>query len=459
MTEPPEPSSTYRLLEEAEPGARASIVSELMASDPEGRLRLPGEEGRRTLLNEADLRQVLTVRPDGMRLTLRRALLRGASLRQVNLEGVDLSESDLEGAHLVRANLKDAILEAANLAGCDLANVDLRGATMAEANLEGAMFEEAQLQGATLRFAKARSGFFENADLSGADLLNIDLRDAELAGASLTAAILEDANLEKANLSQANLTRANLVNASLRGALLTGADLTGASVRGASFRGATLREARLGGLDLTSCDLTGAHLSRAWLERTQMRGEQLGGAIGEERAGEFGAAKLGYLALERNFNELGDLDAARWAYLKRRRMQKRESWHETKMARARRDWPGTVRRVLAFAGDQMVEWLCDYGESVARVFLSLVVVYFGFAVLYGVTGSVVRVATDGTISTTRRPVDLAIFSLLAMTTSGSPGVGLQPRDEYVYFLSGAQALLGISMTGLLGFVLGNRIRR
>ena len=46
-----------------------------------------------------------------------------------------------------------------------------------------------------------------------------------------------------------------------------------------------------------------------------------------------------------------------------------------------------------------------------------------------------------------------------MTTSGSPGVGLQPRDEYVYFLSGAQALLGISMTGLLGFVLGNRIRR
>jgi hypothetical protein len=38
-------------------------------------------------------------------------------------------------------------------------------------------------------------------------------------------------------------------------------------------------------------------------------------------------------------------------------------------------------------------------------------------------------------------------------------VALQPRNEEVHFLTGAQALLGIGLTGLLGFVFGNRIRR
>ena len=36
---------------------------------------------------------------------------------------------------------------------------------------------------------------------------------------------------------------------------------------------------------------------------------------------------------------------------------------------------------------------------------------------------------------------------------------LQPRDHFVHFLTGVQALFGISLTGLLGFVVGNRIRR
>jgi hypothetical protein len=56
-------------------------------------------------------------------------------------------------------------------------------------------------------------------------------------------------------------------------------------------------------------------------------------------------------------------------------------------------------------------------------------------------------------------LDLAIFSLLALTTSGSPVVGLLPRDEAVHALTGIEALLGIFLTGLLGFVAGHRIRR
>ena len=59
---------------------------------------------------------------------------------------------------------------------------------------------------------------------------------------------------------------------------------------------------------------------------------------------------------------------------------------------------------------------------------------------------------------TRNPVVVAIFSLLVMTT-GSPEGGLAPRDDLTLLLMGVEAFLGIALTGLLGFVLGNRIRR
>ena len=53
---------------------------------------------------------------------------------------------------------------------------------------------------------------------------------------------------------------------------------------------------------------------------------------------------------------------------------------------------------------------------------------------------------------------MAIFSLLVMTT-GSPEGGLAPRGDLTLLLMGVHAFLGIALTGLLGFVLGNRIRR
>lgn len=58
---------------------------------------------------------------------------------------------------------------------------------------------------------------------------------------------------------------------------------------------------------------------------------------------------------------------------------------------------------------------------------------------------------------TRNLVDLMHFSLSAMTTLES--AGLEPRNGLVELVAGSQALLGIALTGLLGFVVANRIRR
>ncbi len=96
-----------------------------------------------------------------------------------------------------------------------------------------------------------------------------------------------------------------------------------------------------------------------------------------------------------------------------------------------------------------------------RVLGSLAVVYVVFTLIYILAGSVVReveMAGEAVRMITRHPAKVAVFSLLVMT-SGSPEGGLAPRGDPTLFLMGVQTFLGIALTGLLGFVLGNRIRR
>ncbi len=122
-----------------------------------------------------------------------------------------------------------------------------------------------------------------------------------------------------------------------------------------------------------------------------------------------------------------------------------------------------MRHGLVYLGDTLVEWMCDYGESLIRVFAALAVVYFGFAFIYGASGGVERISIgrsgESTIAITRDPIDMAAFSLMSMSTSGSAAGMLQAANRGVAMLAGAQALLGIFLTGLLGFVAGHRIRR
>ncbi len=145
-----------------------------------------------------------------------------------------------------------------------------------------------------------------------------------------------------------------------------------------------------------------------------------------------------------------------------RRMEKRFAFAESSASFKQRRWREAIYWRARAASDLLTEWMCDYGESVPRVLATLLVIYILFTVLYAATGSVVRVSQihgGGPRPAAASLPEVAIFSLLAMSTSGSPAVGLEPSSVLVHLFTGTQALLAIALTGLLGFVLGNRIRR
>jgi uncharacterized protein YjbI with pentapeptide repeats len=374
-------------------------------------------------------------------INLRQANLREAYLKGGNLREADLQEADLQGAYLWYANLQDAGLARANLQEADLVCADLQEACLMGANLQGASLGLANLQ--------------------HAELADANLQAANLDGASLQETGLGGADFQGADLWDADFQEANLLNANLRQANLGGTKLQGAYLMGANFQGASLNDCPLEKVDFFGAkSLEGAYFYNAFLDDTRLKREQLGEAVGEELERKYDEAKEAYLALKSNFAEIGRYDDAAWAYRKERRMEKLEALQKAKLAWKERAWKGVVPHCAKVAVDQLVELVCDYGESVGRVLVSLVVVYALFTLTYGLTWSVIRVRAvpAATIrEPTRNLVDLLRFSLGAMTTMDV--ASLEPRNGLVELVAGVEALLGIFLAGLLGFVAGNRIRR
>lgn len=389
-------------------------------------------------------------------------------------EGLDLSGKDLSGIDLgreaialelkkVRESTPHAIpfwyFEWAD--GVNLKGVNLQGATLKGVNLQGAWLWEAHLQGAHLQHAELQRATLSDAKLKGADLWS----------ANLTGAILNHANLQTARLSFAVLQGAYLVNANLQEANLLGANLQEAKLWEANLQGADLSHSHLEKVNLSAVEsLEGTHFHNAFLDDTRMKRKQLGRAIGEELEGWYDQARDAYLRLKQNFDVLGDYAASAWAYQKERQMQKacnapwraRGIYGQTELGdtdeRRVTTWHPRVawfytRHTLKWLADWFVELLCGYGESVWRVLAWMLLVILGFAAYYQVSHAVVTSSQDAATSLW----DDLIFSLGAFTTLQP--ARLQAARPGVELLTTIQAIIGIALAGLLGFVAGNRIRR
>ncbi|MGH9879072.1 MAG: pentapeptide repeat-containing protein, partial [Nitrososphaerales archaeon] len=323
---------------------------------------------------------------------------KGANLSRANLQHVDLRLANLQYANFVFANLQSADLRLANLQEADLRLTDLRGADLRNANLQNARLGEANLKGAD----------FSLADLRGADLRN--------------------ANLQNANLTEAKLERVDLSNIK---------------------------------------NMSDVYLSGAWLDRTRVRRDRLGDGIHEEREGDYTAAKRGYAALKKNFDDLGDYDAASWAYRKEKRMEKLEARQKGRSALSNHQWREALGGYFKFFNDTLVEGLCDYGESAGRVvgWMAALLFIIGpllFSRMGGFVWSEKLVQHYYELPSAWHQFGFSyyqyfLYTFNVFTTANF--LSLQPINDAVKLASGLFAIVGVALTGLLGFIIGHRLRR
>jgi uncharacterized protein YjbI with pentapeptide repeats len=373
-----------------------------------------------------------------------------ADLREIDLSAEKLrTRIDSLSESLPRPRWWDSTQERPRLC------LRLPGAKLDKANLDGVILEAAQLNGAHIKHASLVGAELLNARLSEADLRKADLTDGDLSGAILNNVKLQGTILRNTMLS----------GTSLRGAVLKSADLNSATLYCADLRGADLR-----GVDFTGVkDMSYACLGEADLEGTKLNWDKLSRELGDEREAKrertsvaYAKAKTAYRILKRNFAHLGQYHEASLAYRKERRMEKLEELWAAREALKRHEWIRAIDQYSKHWKDYFIELICDYGESVGRVFFTLSMVLLGFALLYGIFAGVwgppVLIGEWHYRFITRVPVDLLFFSLGSMVTQIP--AGLDPDTTVcMRIMVPLQAFLGICLAGLLGFVAGNRISR
>lgn len=323
-----------------------------------------------------------------------------------------------------------------------------------------------------------KNGGAKGLDLSGKDLSGLILTPKTLNQ------IRQKRKLEKQPVWQMENGGINLDGINLSWAVLTRADLSDSSLRNADLRGAKLEHVDFIDADLSNAFLWDASFDYAVLDGAKLQGANIFGArfvdstISKENIGEsiiqesrryslpnemtmspernrFWQASKIYRHLKAIFDANGLYDNASWAYRKARKMEKHLALYNMIEAWKTKQWRIMAQNFRKVISDSFVEVLSDYGESPRHVLFSIILVWAGFAIAYGLLSGVI---ISNNASITHNPIDLLAFSLGTMTTVET--VGLSANNIWAMrFLMPLETLFGIALTGLFGYVLGNRINR
>lgn len=104
-----------------------------------------------------------------------------------------------------------------------------------------------------------------------------------------------------------------------------------------------------------------------------------------------------------------------------------------------------------------MQLVCGYGERPWRTVATLFRIFFAFVVVYAATGAAVRV--DSAIQHAAPPdfLDLVVYALAGFTTVDVGG--LEPRTVLAQLALSIEALVGVLLVGLLGFMVAKHTTR
>ncbi len=361
---------------------------------------------------------------------------------------------------------------------------------------------------------------FSDADLSGINLEGLNLDGIKfgdrkrVVGANLSWAILKNTSLKGADFSFANLQNAKVYSSNLTSAISYGADCSGADFRRCNLTKVDFYRANLSTANLSQTRLQAVNWYLAKLDRTIFLRKDLGGKLLLENDAYYSdyvqqlTQRIGkdatvrpsarlfrtiqiYEAFNANWQSIGQLKDANWAYLKMRKLGKRlhlpkyARWiygenelgdisvkeDDTRKISGKRSYHPKVlifyfRHLFLWFGDWLVELLCDYGESIWRVlfWMIAIILLIGPTIIWLLGGLEWTGANLQTLNTLSNPIQkwsyfyfqYVLYMIDTITTANF--AELKPNNDFVRIASGLMSLIGIFLAGLLGFVAGNRIR-
>jgi len=337
-----------------------------------------------------------------------------------------------------------------NLAGWDLSSINLHGLTLR--NIVFSNFHENKFT--NLSNAIFRGCTFEDVKFSGATLFRTDFRDCKFKWCDFRYIRCSQSTFQDSHFYGCDFYRANFEDYSL----FEGTKMVGVSLFMANLQGAGLRRDNLGDKLLQEDKKLFEEFHHHFLNVSEK-------SIIDYLAKRHDEAMKIYRNLTGLWTSQGFFQDASWAYVKSKRNEKL-TYSPRFSSRVYKTISGETsasKKILSsflvalryfpkFVLYWIIDLICGFGESLGRLIASILVLLLGSAFVYWSLGSLKSL--DGTVYIGF--LDYLIFSIGNLTATDFGRFIASSKLTEV--LIAIQALLGISMVGLLGFILGNKIR-
>lgn len=307
---------------------------------------------------------------------------------------------------IAQKNIKDINLDGQTLEGIDFSGCTLEKVSLKKAELKGCRFRGTTIRWCDLRYARLENGTFE------------------------------DARLEYCDMYRAMLDGVIIFN---------GCKIINCSINKTYFGDSALpkRENLLGGKILPQNGKAYENFLKNWfVERTNDVNAISAWNADDALKGRWADAETIYKNFSAQWTGRGYIADGNWAYVQGRRMERNRMWAELIGKRT----PLITR--LKFCWKLPMNVLSDlffgYGESMTKMIVTYVLVVFFFAWCFTSNVSLLEYGQA--------------LSVSLKNMAGMDSDILHDVSPLVDMLNVVQTTVGIILTGIFGFILGNKIR-
>lgn len=349
-------------------------------------------------------------------------------ISMLNLDGIDFSGSTLKNVAFTKDGQQDRYFKNINLKDTLLENVSFENAT-----LENCNFDAANLSKISFKNCKMIACRFRNSTI-----LWSDFRYSEINQVTLEGAIIDYCDFYRAFFIGVGIFRKSLIsNSSIYYSFFD----EGSTIRKENIAGDRILQQNKNNYQKFLIDWnkygTGERKNNQqnsisdWNPKNSLNAR-------------FADAEDIYKNLNGLWMSKGFLGDANWAYVQGKRMERHRIIAE--LLYEKNSFFRKLKKMLAVLVNLFLDLLFGYGESISKMIFTYIFVVFSFAYIFYASYEV-------SIPNYVNAMGISFKNMVAMTPDE-----LKSISPFIDFLNVVQTTIGILLTGIFGFILGNKIR-
>ncbi|MFA7115863.1 MAG: pentapeptide repeat-containing protein [Bacteroidales bacterium] len=340
------------------------------------------------------------------------SIVEDRDLSSLNLEGLDFSGITLKNINFKGNKLERVLFENASLENCDFDATILSQVSFKKCKLISCRFRNAKIYWSDFRYAEVSQITLEGAKIDYCDFyrtffMGVGIfRKTRISNSSLYYTYFDEGStLRKENIVDNKILQQDKDNYEK---FLTDWNLYGTGVR-----------------------TNNQQCVSDWSPMSSLRSR-------------YADAEDIYKNLNGLWTSKGFLSDSNWAYVQGKRMERYRMFSE--LLYEKNNFYIKIKKVLSIIMNFFLDMFFGYGESMRKMIFTYIVVVCVFAYIF-------YASNDVSVHTYLRAIGISFKNMVAITSDEVSSV-----SPFIDFLNVVQTTIGILLTGIFGFILGNKIR-